>query len=74
MLPEQHGPGHEHVGGVLPVEQVLDPVREVEVARDDPDVELDSGALLELGRVALDARDVGVRVRAEKPDARHRCT
>jgi hypothetical protein len=74
VLPEQHGPGHEHVGGVVPVQQVFDPVREVEVARDDPDLELDPAPFLELARVALDARDIGVRVRAEEPDARHRST
>ena len=42
------------VRGVVPVEQVLDPVREVEVARDDPDLESDPGAFLELARVAFD--------------------
>jgi hypothetical protein len=74
VLPEQHRPGHENVGGIVPVEQVLDPVREVEVARDDPDLELDPAPFLELARVALDTRDIGVRVRAEEPNARHRST
>src|SRR5581483_12469461 len=51
------------------VEQVTDVVREVEVARNDPDVELEPRLPLELARVTLDARDVGVRVRAEEPHA-----
>ena len=36
MLPQEHRPGHVDVGSVLAVEQVLDPVREIEVARNDP--------------------------------------
>ena len=72
MLPDEHRPRHVDVGGFLPVEQVVDPVREVLVASDDADVELEARLLLELAGVPLDARDVGVGVGAEEPDGGHR--
>jgi hypothetical protein len=72
MLPEEHRARHVHVRRVVAVEQVLDAVREVEVARNDANVERDARLLLELRRVALDARDVRVGVGAEEADAGHR--
>src|SRR5262249_44620683 len=72
VLPEKHGPRHVDVGGLVAVQQVVDLVREVLVARDDPDVEVDAGALLELACVTLDAGNVGVGVRREEADGGHR--
>ena len=48
VLPDEDRARHVHVGGVVAVQQVVDAVREVEVARDDRDVEPDAGRLLEL--------------------------
>src|SRR5262249_25703344 len=72
VLPEEHRPGHVHVSGVVAVQQVVDLVREVLIARDDPDVEVDAGALLELARMPLDAGDIGVGVWPEEADGGHR--
>jgi hypothetical protein len=72
MLPEEHRARHVHVCRVVAVEQVLDAVREVQVAGDDADVQLDARPFDELGGVAPDARDVRVGVGAEEADAGHR--
>src|SRR5581483_613841 len=71
LLPHEHGPRHVHVRRVVARQVAVDLVREVLVARDDADVELEPRLLLELRRVPLDARDVGVRVGPEEADARH---
>jgi hypothetical protein len=49
----------------------MDLVREVEVARNDPDIERDSRLLLELHRMTLHARDVCVGIGTEKANGRH---
>jgi hypothetical protein len=72
VVPHQHRAGHVDVRGPVAFEQVADVVREVEVARDDPDVEVEPRLLGELGCVPLDARHVGVGVRTEEPHPHYR--
>jgi hypothetical protein len=71
MLPDEHRAGHVHVRRSLSLEQVMDLVREVDVARHDADVELDSALLFELARVALNARDVRIGIGPEEANGAH---
>jgi hypothetical protein len=72
VLPDEHGPGHVDIRGAVALQQMMDLVREVEVARNDPDVERDPRLLLELGGMTLDARNVRVDVGSEEADGAHR--
>jgi hypothetical protein len=72
VLPQQHGPGHEDVGGIVALEAGPDAVREVLVASQDAHVETVPRLRFELPRVPLHRRDVGVRVGREVADDPHR--
>ena len=69
VLPEQHRPGHEDVGRVVAGQVGPDPVGEVLVAAQDPDLEAVARPRLELGGVTLHRGDVGVRVGRADPAA-----
>jgi hypothetical protein len=72
VLPQQHRPGHEDVGGVIAAQPRTDLVREVLVARKDAHLEAMTRLRLELAGVPLYRRDVGVRVGREVADAAYR--
>ncbi len=71
VLPNEHRPGHVDVRCTFALQQVMDLVREVEVARNDPDIERDSRLLLELHRMTLHARDVRVSIGTEEANDPH---
>src|SRR5262249_60427862 len=71
VVPDEHRPGHVDIRGGIAVQQVMDFVREVEVTRNDPDLERDPRLLLELGSMTLDARDVRVGVGSEEANDPH---
>src|SRR5262249_46628573 len=71
VLPDEHRPRHVDVCSGVAAEIRLDRVREVLVARNDPDLQLEPRPLLELRGVALNARGVRVRVRWQEPHAGH---
>jgi hypothetical protein len=72
VIPHQHRSGHVDVSRAVALEQVANVVRKIEIARHDPDVEIEPGSLLELRRMPLDARDIRIRIRAEEPDTHRR--
>ncbi len=71
VLPEQHRTRHVHVGGIIPREVSMDVVREVLVARQHLDREIEPGRLGELVSVPHDEVNVSVGVGSEILDRCH---
>ncbi len=69
VLPQQHRAGHKDVHALL--EQRVDVVREVRVAVDDPDVDVEAGRVGELPDVALHRTHIGICVRPQEREPGH---